>query len=323
MNIRRLCIPALALGALHSAPSPAADDCLSIRGRVQGAPETVCQSLVFGGLTRTYRLYVPAQPRDRPPMVLVLHGGGGSGGGQELMTHQRFNRIADREGVIVVYPDGIGRGWNDARRDLRAQAAKQNVDDVGFLRELVRTLSPRYRVDSRRVYATGMSNGGFMSFRLACDAADMFAAVAPVAANLAADLAPVCKPARPVSVAMFGGTDDPIVPWNGGSVRVFGMDRGKALSATQTFATWAKLDGCRKSITGEVVDRVPDDGTSYVLHRRAECNGGAEVRLYEIRGGGHAWPGGTPYLGERLIGKVSGELDASDEIWAFFALAHL
>src|SRR3974390_3237775 len=123
MNMRMLCLPALALSALHSVPSSAADDCLSIRGRVQGSLETKCESLAFGGLTRTYRLYVPARPRDPSPMILVLHGGGGSGGGQELMMRQRFNRIADREGVIVVYPDGIGRSWNDGRRDLRAQAA--------------------------------------------------------------------------------------------------------------------------------------------------------------------------------------------------------
>jgi polyhydroxybutyrate depolymerase len=319
MNLRRSCLLVLALCLLHPAMGRAAPECLSIRSRFRGTLETRCESIEFGRLTRTYRIYVPANPHNPAPLILVLHGGGGSGSGQEMMTKQRINRIADREGLIVVYPDGVGRNWNDGRHDLRAEAAKKDVDDVGFLRELIRVLSARFHVDSKRVYATGMSNGGFMSFRLACDAADVIAAVAPVAANLPAELAPDCKPAQPIPVAMFSGTDDPIVPWNGGSVSVFGMKRGQTLSAVQTFETWSKLDGCRKSSTGEPVDRVVADGTSLLLHTRTDCNGGAEVRLYEIRGGGHAWPGGVPYLGERLVGRVSSEIDASDEVWSFFS----
>jgi polyhydroxybutyrate depolymerase len=205
------------------------DTCLSSRGRIKGDLESRCESLSFDGRVRTYRVYAPPGLHQPAPLLFVLHGGGGSGSNMELMTHRDFNRVADRDGVLVVYPDGVGRNWNDGRSDVRSEAMQKNVDDVGFLRALVRTLSARYRVDAKRVYSTGISNGGFMSLRLACDAADVFTAVAPVAANLSVDLGPRCKPSRPVSVAMLNGTEDPLVPWGGGTVGLWGVKRGEAV----------------------------------------------------------------------------------------------
>jgi polyhydroxybutyrate depolymerase len=174
-------------------------------------------------------------------------------------------------------------------------------------------------VDPKRIYSTGISNGGFMSFRLACEAADVFAAIAPVAANLSADLGPRCHPSRPVSVAMMNGTDDPLVPWAGGQVGRWGMKRGMAWSTEKTFDAWAMLDGCRERSDDQVFDKVPDDDTSVVLHVRSQCRGGTEVRLYEIRGGGHTWPRGEKYLTERMVGKVSQELDGAEEVWNFLS----
>jgi polyhydroxybutyrate depolymerase len=311
---------ALTLLALTASPAYAANTaCLSSRGRIQGPLESQCESLNHDGRVRTYRLYVPSSLHEPAPLLLVLHGGGGSGSNMELMTHRGFNRVADRDGALVVYPDGVGRNWNDGRTDVRAKAMQEHVDDVGFLRALVRELSARYRLDAKRVYSTGISNGGFMSFRLACDAADVFAAVAPVAANLSVDLGPQCKPSRPVSVAMLNGTEDPLVPWKGGQVGLWGIKRGEAWSSEQTFDTWATLDGCTVKSDDQVFDNDEDDGTSVVLHVRSQCRGGTEVRLYEIRGGGHNWPRGEKYLSERIVGRISQELDGVKEVWGFLS----
>jgi polyhydroxybutyrate depolymerase len=310
----------LLLVAASSSPALAAKDaCLPNRGRIQGTLESRCESLTHEGRTRTYRLYVPQRLQEPAPLLLVLHGGGGSGANMELMTRQGFNRMADRDGAIVVYPDGIARNWNDGRSGVRSKAMEENVDDVGFFRTLVRDLSARYRVDAKRVYSTGISNGGFMSFRLACDAADVIAAIAPVASNLSADIGPRCKPSRPVAVAMMNGTDDPLVPWHGGQIGVAGIQRGKAWSTEKTLETWTTLDGCRERSDDQVIDKVEDDGTSVVLHVRSQCKAGSEVRLYEIRGGGHTWPGGAKYLTEGLVGRTSQELDGAQEVWEFLS----
>jgi polyhydroxybutyrate depolymerase len=310
---------AVLLMASASPALAARDACLANRGRIQGTPESRCESLTHAGRQRTYRLYVPKRLHDPAPLIFVLHGGSGSGANMELMTRQGFNRMADRDGALVVYPDGVGRNWNDGRSGVRSQAMEENVDDVGFFRTLVHDLSARYHVDAKRVYSTGISNGGFMSFRLACDAADVFAAIAPAASNLSQDTGPHCKPSRPVSVAILNGTDDPIVPWAGGQVGALGIRRGLAWSSEKTLETWAALDGCRERSDDQVTDKMENDGTSVVLHVRSQCNAGSEVRLYEIRGGGHTWPGGAKYLTEGLVGKTSQELDGAREVWEFLS----
>jgi polyhydroxybutyrate depolymerase len=262
---------------------------------------------------RTYRIYLPAARAQPVPLLFVLHGGRGSGATMEQLTRGGFNRIADREGVIVIYPDGIGRNWNDGR-DLNEPAARQNVDDVGFLRALIESVAHERVVDRNRVFSTGISNGGFMSFRLACEAADQFAAVAPVTADR-----PNCQPSRAVSVAMFNGTDDPLVPWEGGAVRVLGVKRGEAWSSTRTFEQFLAFDGCSGQTTSALVDADPADETAYRLHEGKECRDGTAVRLYEICGGGHTWARGVAYAPVWLVGRVSQEIDATVEIWQFLA----
>jgi polyhydroxybutyrate depolymerase len=310
---------------LASMPSRADEpDCVSVRGRSSYKVESRCMSLQQGGVTRTYRLYVPKSlnaagqiDKQPSPLLLVLHGGGGSGGAMEGLALGQFNRIADRHGVIVAYPDGIGRGWNDGRSDLKAKAVKENVDDVGFLRALVAHIGTLYPVDHKRIYATGISNGGLMSFRLACDAPDMVAAVAPVAANLSVELAANCRPSRMPALAIINGTADPLVPWTGGDIKVLWTRRGKVLSAPETFERWVRMGQCAPASTEPPREPQGADGTSVIRHIARECRDGSEVRLYEITGGGHTWPSGQPYLGEGMVGKVSHALNASEEIWSF------
>lgn len=313
-----LAVMLLALGRPGAPPAAAIqpDDCLAAR-RSDASREAACYSVVQDGRKRTLRIYVP-KGHDTPlPVVLVLHGAGGNGGGMEWLTRHGFNRIADRDGALVVYPDGIDKGWNDGRSANRS-AADAAVDDLAFLRALPAQLATLHPVDRTRLYVTGISNGGMMSYRLACDAADEFAAAAPVAANLSVELAPRCQPARPIPLLIMDGTDDPIMPWKGGTIRVLWMARGTVLSVEDSAARWLGLDRCAPFAPLPVVKADPPDGTS-VAPRVAHCAGETEVRLYEIRGGGHSWPGGEPYLGPHLIGHVSQALDANKTIWSFFS----
>ena len=297
------------------AAAPKPDDCVGGQRR-ETSHEAGCYSLNYDGAKRTLRLYIP-KGRDAPlPLVVVLHGGGGDGGGMEWLTRRGFNRIADRDGAIIVYPDGIERGWNDGRSSSRSPAGAK-VDDVGFLASLPRALATLHPVDAARVYVTGISNGGEMSYRLACDAAAVFAAAAPVAANLSEELAPRCHPSRAIPLLVMNGTEDPIMPWRGGVVRVLWMARGSVLSTEDTLARWLSLDHCGALEAQPLIEAVPADGTS-VAPRSARCEEGGELLLEEIRGGGHSWPRGEAYLGRAIIGRVSQALDANETIWAFF-----
>ncbi len=267
-----------------------------------------------GGQTRTYLVHLP-QNYDRAqhwPVVFVLHGGGGQGRGMDFVTH--FNDFADRNGVIAVYPDGLTRGWNDGR--VTRRLAQRTADDVSFISALLDKLESEYSVDSARVYATGISNGGFMSFRLGCELAPRIAAIAPVAAALSVDLAKTCHPARPVPMLMINGTADPLVPYQGGDVFAEG---GAIFSAEVSAQKWAQMDGCSAAPAAATVPPKSLGGLTTRMIRYSECKSRAEVELRAIEGGGHTWPGGFQYLPETVIGKTSREFDADEVIWKFFS----
>jgi polyhydroxybutyrate depolymerase len=171
-----------------------------------------------------------------------------------------------------------------------------------------------------------------MSFRLACDASDLFTAIAPVAANFSVELAAECQPARMIPIAIINGTDDPMMPWLGGEIKVIGVRRGEVLSAQDSFERWASIGDCalpnthmqfdrdaRQKTTSMSPTKSAPKATTVIRHVARDCTNFSELRLYEIIGGGHTWPGGHQYQGERIVGRVSHELNASDEIWKFFA----
>ena len=303
-------------------PAPAAlapsTECHSSRGRMKDEVQATCFAMEHAARQRTARIYQGRKLPAAAPLIFVLHGGEGSASSMELLTRGAFNRIADREGAIVVYPEGIERHWNDGR-DLPDTAARENVDDVGFILALIEEVARRHPLDRGRIFSTGISNGGFMSMRLACEAAETFAAVAPVTAVLSVNLAAHCAPTHSVGIAIIDGTEDPLVPWAGGTVKVLGASRGAVWSANQTFERWLELDGCNERSTDARTDRDPADRTALVIHRGRGCRDGVQVRLYEIQGGGHTWPRGVAYANERLVGRVSQELDASEEIWKFMS----
>ncbi|WP_084051697.1 extracellular catalytic domain type 1 short-chain-length polyhydroxyalkanoate depolymerase [Mycobacterium avium] len=264
-----------------------------------------------GGMDRTYMLHVPAG--DPVGLVLSLHGGGGTGIAQRGLTG--FDAVADVHNLLVVYPDGYEKSWADGRG--ASPADRHHVDDVAFLVGLVTKLQNDYRVAPGHVFVTGMSNGGFMSNRLACDRADVFAAVAPVAGTLGVGVA--CNPSRPVSVWAAHGTADPLVPFKGGAVRGRG-GLSHAVSAEAMVDKWRKADGCQGDPSMELL---PDARDGTVVHRfdSTSCAASTEVVFYRIDKGGHTWPGGKQYLPAAVIGPTTHTLDGSEAIAEFF-LAH-
>lgn len=264
-----------------------------------------------GGMDRTYMLHVPAG--DPVGLVLSLHGGGGTGISQRGLTG--FNTVADAHNLLVAYPDGYDKSWADGRG--ASPADRRHIDDVAFLVGLVNKLQNDYGIAPGHVFVTGMSNGGFMTNRLACDRADLFAAVAPVAGTLGVGVA--CNPSQPVSVWEAHGTADPLVPFRGGVVRGRG-GVSHSISVDSMVAKWRAADGCR----GEPgMEALPDvrDGTVVHRYESTGCAANSEVVFYMIDRGGHTWPGGKQYLPAAVIGPTTRALDGSEAIAQFF-LAH-
>jgi polyhydroxybutyrate depolymerase len=266
------------------------------------------QTITVGGTARTYLLHVPGSlQKGKPaPLVLVFHGGGGHAGNMPKFT--QFDRLADQQGFIVAYPEGLNTHWSDTR-------GLSPADDVGFIRALVAEIERSQNIDLKRVYATGISNGGFFSQRLACELADKIAAVASVAATIPEPLVPVCRPSRPVSVMFMHGTKDPLVPIDGGPVA---RTHGRCVSLAAGSSFWRNHDQTSSKPSSADLPDNARDGTR--VHREVYGGGkrDTEVVVYTIEGGGHTWPGSTQYLPAFLVGKASKNLDATRTIWEFF-----
>ena len=277
------------------------------------------KSLTHNGLERAYHLYVPLSYRNSTtaPLVIALHGGGGNGHKMEKLSD--LNLLADQFGFIVAYPDAVEHHWNDGRGLKKYRSQKDNIDDVGFISRMIDAIAGEYNIHKAHVYITGASNGAMMSLRLGCELAHKIAAMAPVIGSMPENLVTQCAPARPIPLMMINGTDDPLVPWEGGYVHIFRKKLGKIISVPQTIDFWVAHNGCSPNpLISKVPDTDPEDGTSVQKSVYGQCTDGADVVLYEIKGGGHTWPGGYQYLPEFLIGKTNRDLDASRAIWDFF-----
>jgi polyhydroxybutyrate depolymerase len=280
-------------------------------------------ALMHGGLRRTFRVFLPPAAENRAPgspsdellpVVLALHGGATDG-----LTMSRYTGLdekAAQAGFIVVYPDGTGRlprvlTWNSG--DCCGYAKIHDVDDVGFLREVVDFVLKTYGGDPSRVYVAGISNGAMMAYRLAAETPDLVAAVAAVAGSLDFDPDSVKVP-KPVLA--FHGTDDEFIPWGGGRGPKTAL-AGSHRSVAETVGAWVRVNGCRPDPESVTLPNSTGDGTEVVRHTYPPLSGGFEVILYEIRGGGHTWPGRA--RSERLLGKATRVIDANDIIWDFFS----
>jgi polyhydroxybutyrate depolymerase len=231
-----------------------------------------------------------------------------------MASFTALNDKADRAGFVVVYPDGTGVAglfltWNSG--GLRLRSGTKRPDDVKFIAALLDDLGKVLPIDRRRVYATGMSNGGMMCYRLAAEMPDRIAAIAPVAGTMAVKDA---KPGRPVPVIHFHGTADRIVPFGGPTGRTAKSFRFKSVAQSAKF--WAKRNGCRQPPSRTKLPDKVDDGTTVERITYAPAKSGAEVTVYVIHGGGHTWPGRGG--GGRLLGLATKDISANDLIWEFF-----
>jgi polyhydroxybutyrate depolymerase len=260
-------------------------------------------AIISAGEKRTYLLYVPQgyDPSRPTPLVITLHGF------VQWPAHQlrisRWNDLADEYGFIVVYPGGtrFPKRWRTGAVPDRKQDPSA---DIQFISDLIDKLAADYNVDPKRIYANGLSNGGGMTFLLACALADRIAAVGIVAGALPTTWENY-HPSRPVPVMMFHGTADPIVPYNGGKFR-----RGGTLPVIPEWAAaLAQRNGCTEA---------PKSIDSHGAVSGIEYSGcGNEVIFYTIQGGGHSWPGGNP-IPSWIVGQTNMDIDATRTFWEFF-----
>lgn len=256
-------------------------------------------SVMVDGMTRDYELFVPVTYDAQNPSALVLNFHGLLGAPSQQADFSEFNQSAQLRGMIVAYPEGVGASFNAGACCGEAEA--QDVDDVAFARALVDELVASFCIDPDRVYATGMSNGGHMSHTLACEAADVFAAVGPVAGVMGLDPAD-CQPARPISIVDFHGTADLIVQYGGlgpGYPPVHPM-----------MEDWAARNGCSP------VSEVSFDQDEVLCETWPGCDDDVEVTLCTIDGGGHCWPGNDSCL----FGNSTTTLHASEVIADMFSM---
>jgi polyhydroxybutyrate depolymerase len=268
-------------------------------------------TLTHNGRERTYLLYVPTSVDWNKPLPLVFVFHGGTGNGKSARAMSQFNDTAIQNGFIVVYADGTGRvsdsiglTWNAGH--CCGYARQENVDDVGFVRAMAAELEAQANIDTRRIYATGLSNGAMLSQRLACEAADLFAAVAPVAGTL--NFEP-CTPAQPISVIEFHGTADQHVLYEGGYGPQSLVDVNFT-SVPETMQFWTTFNGCASTPVTESFSDIKHETWS-------GCAASTSVELYTILGGGHAWPGGRG--GWPGADVPTQTISATQLIWAFFA----
>jgi polyhydroxybutyrate depolymerase len=283
------------------------------------------ETIEVDGVTRTYRTYVPRGLAKNVPLVVVMHGSGENGAQMRIETGYGFDRAADTHGFAVVYPNAYEHGgdWNACGTVGDVSASGPGIDDVGFLTGVVDKLISEIGIDPGRVFAVGSSRGGFMAFRLALEAPSRFRAVAAVSANVHTPDNFKCKPAQngTSSLMIMNGTEDPLVPFDGGQVSLFGFSYkyGKVMSSRESgqfFADLNHIAGAPATNETNVADGIR---VERVLWRNDYK---VEVELVAIHGGGHGIP--QPYrrrprlLGPLLLGPSPKEPNGPDMIWAFF-----
>ncbi len=214
------------------------------------------------------------------------------------------------------YPGGGGGGYpgggQSGGQSTEEKSKPEPADDVAFLDQMLDQLALKYSVDTRRIYAAGLGDGGFMAQRVGCNMADRVAAIASVSASMPKTM--ICLPSRPVPAVFMHGTDDPIDPYGGGSYK---PGRFHVLSAEDSAKTWAKFDRCEEKPTEAKLPSLEKGGKETKIFTFNGCHENAQVVLYAVKGAGNTWPGGEQYVSEKEVGKTSNALNANETIWSF------
>lgn len=254
-------------------------------------PGDSARKLTVDGVARSYLLHIPPGLNNQRPVPVVFVFSGFRQPAVTLPFTTGFNPIADQAGFLVIYPDGIGLSWNAGI--CCGDAVTKNIDETVFARQILADLGTIVSIDPKRIYASGLSNGAGMVYRLACEMPDTFAAIGPVAGVL---MVSPCEPKQPISVIHIHGLKDDVAPFNGGGTTV----AGGFMSVAKSIAPWVERDGCNATAQvekqGDIIEH-----THYV-----SCHDGTSVELYTLSTAGHIWP--TVYI-----------WPASQTIWDFFA----
>jgi polyhydroxybutyrate depolymerase len=290
--------------------------------------------------TRTFVVHLPQgyDSQQHYPVVILLHGRDQDAAQMARLTH--FNEFADRDSIIAVYPNAGNGRWNigagqpppygrgpyrrrepygpgypppGPRREPgeRRQGAAPSAD-MQFLHHMLDKVATHYSVDTRRIYAAGLGEGGFLALRMGCNMADRIAAIAAVGAAMPRSLN--CIPSRPVPVLLINGTDDPIVHYDGGRYKD-GMLH--LLSAEDSAKEWARMNRCSEKPAESKLPSLQKGGKDTKVYFFDGCQENAQVALFAVKDGGHTWPGGEQYMIEKEVGKTSHAFDANETIWSF------
>lgn len=274
------------------------------------AGDAVSHTINVNGVSRSYLLYVPTgQSGKHLPAFIMMHGSGSTDARQELYSN--FDAFAQAHGLVVMYPQGIENHWNDGR----VIGHESMADDIGFMKAMLAEVTAQGVIDPKRVYAAGISNGGFMAQHMACVMPDPLAGIAVVAATQPVDAA--CPSPRPMPVIFFHGTADKLVPFNGGLIVPQLGNRGTAMSNAQAVAIWQKRNGCGAAQKTQVPAK---DATDLpVTIETYSCPAGRGLENVIVQGGGHTWPGAHQgWLITKILGPVTDNIDANATMWTFF-----
>lgn len=284
---------------------------LAFAGCPGGRGELERRTIDVDGASRTYFVYAPPSESIEPrPLVVALHRFAQTGPAMARMTG--FNAIAEREGFIVAYPNGKGRAFDAFPEDGDA--------DIEFIPAMIDAIAAEYAVDRSRVYLTGVSNGGTMAYRLACEAPGLFAAVAPVMAALPVETGESCPFDAAPPMLIMHGTADPVIPYDASSIEGPPGRVRPVVPVADAVALFAEGLRCpAEPVVTELDDANPDDGAVTTVESYGPCAGGGEVAAYIIEGGGHTWPGGKERFPRFIVGVQTRDFDASEAIWDFFS----
>jgi polyhydroxybutyrate depolymerase len=297
--------------------------CCAFSGCFEGmeASQLQLKSININGVARSYYLYSPpkGKPSEKLPLVFVLHGGGNRGDGQTPAKFLGFTSLAERDQFLLIYPNGIDGVWNDGRGVTYGGPVDAQVDDVEFISKLIDHLVQDNNADPGRVYVTGISNGGMMTLRLGCELSSKLVAIAPITANIPKNIIHTCKPENSLMLLLMNGTDDPLVPYEGGFVRFLRKKMGEVVSTAETVSFWVKNNECD---TDASVEYLPDtdltDHSKVKVSTYTNSQMSCQVILYTIEGGGHTLPGSNIPNRPRLMGNKNNDIDGAQVIWEFF-----
>jgi polyhydroxybutyrate depolymerase len=323
------------------------------------------EKVTVDDVDRNFMVRLPSgyDPQRHYPVVILLHGMNQDADDMERLT--RFDELADKDGIIAVYPLALHGRWNvgvqpqerqpmgmgpgrhrryggggypgggggypgggggypggGGRQPSDRQPDEQRrpapADDIGFFNQMLDYLGAKFSVDASRIYATGLSEGGFMSLRLGCALSDRIAAVAAVGAAMPKTM--ICLPSRSVPMLMINGTSDPVVPYGGGTEHNLNL---ATISAEDSAKAWAKIDRCEEKPEKTKIPAKEKGGMETKVDTYGGCQQNAQVVLYSVKGAGNTWPGGEQYEVEKTIGKTSQDINANETIWSFLVTQKL